>query len=439
MTASNAPSSVTSRRRFIGASAAVTIAGTLPLARPVHAAGSDEIRIALVGCGGRGTGAAVQAVENSSSANVKVVALADAFRNRLDTAYRVLEKRQPDHLDVPEERRFVGLDAYRKAIACDVDLVLLCTPPGFRPAQFEAAVDAGKHVFMEKPVATDAPGVRRVMAANEIAKQKNLLVAVGHHLRHEVKHEAMIEHIDEGAIGDVQFMRAYFNSSGVWVNPRQDGETEMQHQVRNWYYFNWLSGDHIVEQHVHDLDVCNWVMKGPPVEARGAGGRQVRVGKQYGEIFDHHSIEFTYPGGVKMFSYCRHIPDCWNSFSQHIHGDQGSISIEGHGAAELFALGAEPIKIERGPDGHQTEHDRLFAALIEGRPYNEADYGASSTMTAILGRMASYSGQIISYEDALNSQVDLCPESMTWDAETKVKPGADGLYACAMPGRTKVL
>ncbi len=439
MNPANTPSPGTSRRRFIGASAAVTVAGALPLARTVHAAGGDEIRVALVGCGGRGTGAAVQALENSAGARIKVVAMADAFRNRLDTAYRVLTKRRPEQVVVPEERKFVGLDAYQKAIDCDIDMVLLCTPPGFRPAQFEAAVEAGKHVFMEKPVATDAPGVRRVMAANEKAKQKQLLVAVGHHLRHEVKHLEMIDRINEGAIGEVQFLRAYFNSAGVWVNPRQPGETEMQHQVRNWYYFTWLSGDHLVEQHVHDLDVCNWVMQGPPIEARGAGGRQVRVGPQYGEIFDHHSVEFTYPGGVKMFSYCRHIPKCWNSFSQHIHGDRGTINIEGHGAAELLVSGAEPVKVLRGPDGHQTEHDRLFAALLEGRPYNEADYGASSTMTAILGRMASYSGQIVSYEDGLNSQVDLCPESMTWDADTPVKPNSDGLYACAMPGVTKVL
>jgi predicted dehydrogenase len=180
-------------------------------------------------------------------------------------------------------------------------------------------------------------------------------------------------------------------------------------------------------------------MDGPPVEARGAGGRQVRIGKQYGEIFDHHSVEFTYPNGVKMFSYCRHIPYCWQSFSQHIHGDRGSISIEGHGPAELIVRGAPPVRVERGPDGHQVEHDRLFAALLEGRPYNEADYGASSTMTAILGRMASYSGQIVTYADGLNSRIDLSPASMTWDAETPVKPGADGLYACAMPGQTKVL
>lgn len=432
------PAMVTSRRNLIGAGA-VAATVTFGLTDNVHAAGSDQIRVALIGCGGRGTGAAVQALENAAGAHVQIVALADAFRHRTDTCLRVLQKRRPAQVDVPEERRFVGLDAYQKAIDCDVDLVLLCTPPGFRPAHFESAVNAGKHVFMEKPVATDAPGVRRVLAANALAKEKRLLVAVGHHLRHEIKHREMIARIHDGAIGQVQFLRAYFNSSGVWVNPRQAGETEMQHQVRNWYYFTWLSGDHLVEQHVHDIDVCNWVMQGPPVEARGAGGRQVRIGAQYGEIFDHHSVEFTYPGGVKLFSYCRHIPKCWNSFSQHVHGDRGSVNIEGHGAAELSAPGKPTLKVERGPDGHQTEHDRLFAALLEGREYNEADYGVTSTMTAILGRMASYSGQIIRYEDGLNSQLDLCPESMTWDAETKVKPGSDGLYACAMPGKTQVL
>jgi predicted dehydrogenase len=439
MNASESQNPVTSRRQFLGASLAGTVAGALPLARSAHAAGSDEIRIALIGCGGRGTGAVMQALGNASGARVKVIALADAFQHRLETAYRVIEAAYPQQLLVPEERRFVGLDAYQKAIACDVDLVLLCSPPGFRPAQFEAAIDAGRHVFMEKPVATDAPGVRRVMAANEKAKQNQRVVAVGHHLRHEVKHREMIQRIGAGEIGQVQFLRAYFNSSGVWVNPRQEGETEMQHQVRNWYYFTWLSGDHIVEQHVHDLDVCNWVMQGPPIDAQGAGGRQVRVGKQYGEIYDHHSVEFTYPGGVKLFSYCRHIPNCWNSFSQHIHGDRGSINIEGHGAAELIVPGVAPVRIERGPDGHQVELDRLLAALLEGQTYNEADYGASSTMTAILGRMASYSGQIVSYQEALNSQIELAPRTMTWDADTPVKPGEDGLYDCAMPGQTPVV
>ncbi len=367
------------------------------------------------------------------------MALADAFQDRVDAAQKIIGTQLPDHVDVPDERKFVGLDAYQKATQCDVDMVLLCGPPGFRPAQFETAVAAGKHVFMEKPVATDAPGVRRIMAANEQAKQKGLAVAVGHHLRHEVKHRDAVARIHDGALGDLQYLRAYFNSTGVWVRGRQEGQSEMQYQVRNWYYFTWLSGDHIVEQHVHDLDVCNWMAQGVPVEAQGSGGRQVRIGPDYGEIFDHHTVEFTYANGLKMFSYCRHIPHCWNSFAQHAHGSKGSVHIEGHGRAEIRIAGQTPIQLDRGPDGHQLEHDHLFAALLEGQPYNEGDYGASSSMTAILGRMACYSGQVIRWDEALNSQIDLCPESMDWDAETKVKPGPDGLYACAMPGTTKVI
>jgi len=428
-----------SRREFLKTSSAVAVAGGLSLARSAHAVGNDEIKLALIGCGGRGKGAAVQALNNAAGANVKLVALADAFEDSVDQAHKLISKRVPDKVDVPEERRFAGLDAFQKAIDCGVDMVLLCSPPGFRPQQFEAAVKAGAHVFMEKPVATDAPGVRRIMAANEEAKKKGLLVAVGHHLRHEVKHREVIQRIHDGAIGDVLFQRAYFNSSGVWVRPRRPDQTEMQHQVRNWYYFTWLSGDHIVEQHVHDLDVCNWVKQGPPVEAQGMGGRQVRIGPAYGEIFDHHAVEFTYADGSKMFSYCRHIPNCWGSFSEHAHGTKGSVNIEGHGRAVLRIDGAEPMTIERGPDGHQLEHDHLFAALLEGRPYNEGDYGATSTMTAILGRMASYSGQIIPWDDALKSEIDLCPKESAWDAETLVKPGKDDLYACAMPGKTKVL
>jgi myo-inositol 2-dehydrogenase / D-chiro-inositol 1-dehydrogenase len=440
MTKPNSPAHTQpSRRSFLKASSALAVAGALTPTTPVHAAGSDAIKIALIGCGGRGMSAAVQAIRNAAGARVKLVALADAFQDRVDGAHKIISGQAPDHVDVPAERRFVGLDAYQKATDCGVDMVLLCGPPGFRPAQFEAAVAAGKHVFMEKPVATDAPGVRRVMAANESAKQKGLAVAVGHHLRHEIKHREAIARIHDGAIGDLQYLRAYFNSTGVWVRARQEGQTEMQYQVQNWYYFNWLSGDHIVEQHVHDLDVANWMAQAVPAEAQGSGGRQVRIGPEYGEIFDHHTVEYTYPNGLKMFSYCRHIPRCWNSFSQHAHGSKGSVHIEGHGHAELLIAGQDPIRIERGPGGHQLEHDHLFAALLEGRPYNEGDYGASSTMTAILGRMASYSGQVIRYDDALNSAIDLSPESWEWDAQPKVQPGPDGLYPCAMPGTTQVL
>lgn len=432
----NRRNSVPSRREFMGASTAAAVAGSLGIVGAAHAAGSDEIKIALIGCGGRGSGATVQAM--NTPANVKLVAMADAFQDRVDISYRQIASHHPDRVDVPDDRKFVGLDAYRKAIEADVDLVILATPPGFRPIHFEAAVNAGKHVFMEKPVATDAPGVRRILAANQVAKQKGLIVAVGLNLRHEDRYREVVDRIHNGAIGELNFLRTYYNSGGVWVKPREPGQTEMQYQVRNWYYFNWLSGDHIVEQHVHSLDACNWIMKGPPVEAQGTGGRQVRKGKNYGEIFDHHSVEFTYADGTKMFSYCRHMPNCWVSVALHAHGTKGSANIEGV-SSELHVDGQEPLKWRRGKVSHQVEHDDLFAALLEGRPYNEGDYGATSTMTAIMGRMATYSGQIVRWDDAIKSEINLAPSQMTWDAEPQSQPDEHGLYACAIPGVTKVI
>ncbi len=424
-----------SRRDFLKTSSAVAVAAGLSIGRSAHAAGSDLIRIALVGCGGRGAGAAHNAL--STQANVQLVALADAFRTSIDRTYGSLKQLNEDRMDVPEERKFVGLQAYQKAIDCDVDMVLLCTPPGFRPAQFRAAVEAGRHIFMEKPVAVDAPGVREVLAANEMAKKKGLAVAVGHHLRHEAKHTEVLQQIHDGAIGDVMFMRAYFNTGRIWVRPRTDEQTEMQYQVNNWYHFNWLSGDHIVEQHVHDLDVCNWMVNDHPIEAQSLAGRQKRDDNDYGEIYDHHAVEFTYPGGVKLFSYCRQIGGCWGSFSEHAHGTNGTVNIEGHGTSVIHVKGQEPQKRKRGKDGHQVEHDHLFEALLAGRPYNEVDYSADSTMTAILGRMASYSGKLVTWEEAIHSQLDLSPKSLAWDADPPSLPDADGEYAIPMPGITE--
>jgi predicted dehydrogenase len=211
----------------------------------------------------------------------------------------------------------------------------------------------------------------------------------------------------------------------------------MQYQVRNWYYFTWLSGDQIVEQHVHDLDVCNWMAHAHPVEARGLGGRQVRVGKDFGEIFDHTAIEFTYANGLKMFSFSHHFPGGWEAFADYAHGTKGRAELNGYGDATLSVAGRQPMRWKRGPDGHQVEMDDLFAAITSGRPYNEADWAADSTMTAILGRMAAYSGKVVSWEDAIHSQLDLTPKSLAWNAETLVKPSLDGTYACAMPGATK--
>jgi myo-inositol 2-dehydrogenase / D-chiro-inositol 1-dehydrogenase len=262
-------------------------------------------------------------------------------------------------------------------------------------------------------------------------------VAVVPHLRHESKHRDVIARIHDGAIGELESLRVYFNSGPLWVRPRKTDQTEMQYQVRNWYYFTWLSGDHIVEQHVHDIDVGNWIARNHPVEAEGMGGRQVRVGREAGEIFDHHAVEFTYPDGVRMFSYCRQIPGCWDSFSEHAHGTKGSVAIEGHGESVLSIRGEKPQRFRRIGDGHQTEMNDLFAALRDSKPYNEADWAAESTLTAILGRMATYSGKTVRWDDALNSTLDLAPASLAWDSAPRVTPQPDGTYACAIPGVTK--
>jgi myo-inositol 2-dehydrogenase/D-chiro-inositol 1-dehydrogenase len=426
----------TTRREFLRstATAASLAALTAGIRTRAYAAGGNTIRLGLIGCGGRGTGAAVQALNACKRA--KLVAMADAFQDQLDRSVQGVTKQHPDRVDVPSSRRFVGMDAYEGVLGAGVDMVLLCTPPGFRPLHYEAAVKANKMVFMEKPVATDVPGIRRMIAANEQAKQKNLMVAVGLNNRHQDGVRRIIQRVHDGAVGEVMFLRAYGNNAGVWVRPRKPGQTEMEYQMRNWYYFNWLCGDHIVEQHVHLLDLVNWMKGDTPVEANGMGGRQVRKGKDYGEIYDHHAVEYTYADGTKMFSFCRHMPGCWNLFGGYAHGLEGTANAGG-GELSIVLKGKEPMKFEQGEDGHQVEHDDLFAALRAGQPPNEGDYGATSTMTAILGRMATYSGKIVKWDEAISSTLDLSPKSYAWDAAPPVLPDASGLYACATPGVTK--
>ena len=315
------------RRSFLKTSAVAAGAGllTVPsISAGAYAAADDTIKVGLIGCGGRGTGAASQAL--STAGKTKLVAVADAFEDNLQNKLTILQRRfsaNPDKVDVPKERQFVGFDAYKKLIGLkDLDLVVIATPPGFRPIHFEHAVNAGKHVFAEKPVATDAPGVRRFLKAVEVAKKKNLKVGIGLQRHHQKKYTETVKRIKDGEIGDVVALRVYWNGGGVWTRPRKDGQTEMEYQMRNWYYFNWLCGDHIVEQHIHNLDVGNWIKSEiagklvHPVKANGMGGRQVRTGKEHGEIFDHHAVQYEYEDGTYMFSQCRHIRGCWNSVTE---------------------------------------------------------------------------------------------------------------------------
>lgn len=441
MTQPESNSAATNRREFLKSSSLAAVGagvlGSLGSLPGAYAASDDTIKIGLIGCGGRGTGAAVQAC--STQGSVKLVAMGDAFSWQLEDSAKKIKAalaEKPDRFAVTDERKFVGLDAYQKVINAGVDLVVLATPPGFRPVHFEAAVNAGKHVFMEKPVAVDSPGVRQVLAAAKEAKKKNLGVGVGLQRHHEAKYIETIKRLKDGAIGEIQTARAYWNGGGVWTRDRKPGMSEMEYQVWNWYYFNWLSGDHICEQHIHNLDVINWVKDAYPVKAQGQGGRQVRVGKQWGEIFDHHFVEFEYADGTRMFSQCRHIEGCWSSVSEHVQGTKGFADISG---GHIKSTGEDWRFKGRSGDPYQVEHDDLQASIRAGKPINEAEFGALSSMTSILGRMCTYSGQMIDWNTALNSNVNLQPKEYNFKTDPPVMPNDQGWYAVAVPGLTKVV
>jgi myo-inositol 2-dehydrogenase/D-chiro-inositol 1-dehydrogenase len=433
-----------SRRDFLKSSAGIVAASTLAgsmLSSSVYAAGDETIKIALIGCGGRGSGATGQAL--STSGPVKLVAVADAFEDNARTSLANLQRAHPDLVDVKEDHIFSGFDAYQKALAADIDMVILATPPGFRPIHFEAAVAAGKNIFMEKPVSTDAAGIRRVLAAAAEAKKKNLKVGVGLQRHHQAKYIETVKRIQDGQMGKLELMRVYWNGDRPWVRPRKPGQTEMEYQMRNWYYFLWLCGDHINEQHIHNLDVANWVKGGPPATAQGQGGRQAHP-KESGEIFDHHFVEFTYPDGMTCLSQCRHMSNCWNSVSEHAHGpgtvaDIGGGKITGPGDATWRYAGANGRAKGGDPDPYQVEHDDLFDAIRNNKDYNEAERGAYSTMTALMGRMATYSGKQIKWEDALNSTVSVMPTKFAFDADPPTLPDAEGHYALPIPGIYKAV
>jgi predicted dehydrogenase len=431
------------RRSFIKTSALITGGAMLsPFALPgAYAAGDDAIKIAVIGCGGRGTGAVFQAFETGQ--NIKLVAMADAFKDRLDQSHeRILKKYGKDKVVVPEEKKFVGFDGYKQAME-DADVVIIATPPGFRPDHFEEAVRQEKQIFMEKPVATDAVGIRRILAAAETAKAKKLNVVVGLQRHYQDNYIQTIDRIHNGEIGDIIGGQVFWNDGGVWVRERQPGQTEMEYQMRNWYYFNWLCGDHITEQHVHNLDVANWVKNSYPVKAEGTGGRTVRTGKENGEIFDHHVILFTYEDGTVIHSECRHFPGAHNRVDESFQGTKGKAYMNAGHTGKLTDLKGNSLYDHDGKNNanpYQVEHDRLFDAVVKGEyKYADAENGAKSTMTSILGRYATYSGKPVTWEEGINSEIDLRPDTLAWDATPKVLPKEDGYYPHAIPGQTKVV
>jgi len=439
------------RRSFVKKTSAAVGAGVLlqqEIAAKSYIDGDDAIKIGLIGCGGRGTGAAAQAL--MSGQNVKLVAMADAFRDRLDKCYNSIndpkfkdwsskeESNLQSKIDVPEDRKFVGFDGYKKVIPlCDV--VILTTPPGFRPMHFEAAVNANKHIFMEKPLAVDGPGVRKVLKAAEEARRKKLNVVVGLQRHYQSIYTNWMEAIHNGVIGDIVASRVYWNSAGVWVRPREEGQTEMEYQMRNWYYFNWLCGDHICEQHIHNLDVGNWGKQDYPISAMGMGGREVRKGIEHGEIFDHHTVEYEYADGSRMFSQCRHQEGTKRRVSEAFHGTNGSAPkpgvIKTRSGYTIMNYDAE-----NDVNPYQAEHNVLFAAIAKGEyKFDDVDNGAKATLTSIMGRMATYSGKIVTWDEAMNSKIDLSPSVYSFDANPPIMPDKEGRYDVAVPGKSVVV
>lgn len=423
---------MTTRRHFLTTSSVAALSATTH----AFAAPSDgEIKIALIGCGGRGTGACNQAL--SAGSTVKLVALVDPLEGKAQAALDILKQKHEGQIEVPPDQVFTQFEDYQKAFAL-ADVVLITTPPGPRPFLFEKAIAAGKHVFMEKPVATDAAGVRRVLAAAQVAKEKKLNVCVGFQRRYDPGYMDMVSRIHAGEIGRLVYGRVYWNGTSRPGYPREPGESELHYQIRNWYFFTWMSGDHILEQHCHNLDVANWVMKGEmPVRAVGQGGRQVRKARENGTIFDHHTVEFEYASGMRILSQCCQIGGkCAKDVSEHFHGTQGVADL---GNGGKFSINGQPPGGKRRrikDDPYQLEHDAFFENIRTGKVRIDAEYAAHSTLMGIMGRMATYTGQVITWEQALNSQEVLVPDNLTWDSEPPVKPDADGWYPVAVPGTT---
>jgi predicted dehydrogenase len=419
-----------SRRDFLNTSTTAAVAAPFLLSSlsESYAQEAATLRIGLIGCGGRGTGAAANAL--SADRNVKLVAMADAFEDRLDVSLKTLQEKHAEKMDIPPENRFVGFDAYKEVIK-RVDLVLLTTPPHFRPIHLKAAVEAGKHIFAEKPCAVDAPGVRSVLASCEEARKKKLAVVSGLCLRYHPPYREVMKRIFAGDIGQIQTMQANDFRGPIWVKPRQPGQTDMQYHMRNWYYFTWLSGDFNVEQHVHMLDLCSWAMRNEyPVSAIGTGGRQVRTGPEYGNIYDHHAVIYEYASGVKLFATCRQQGGCAGDISATITGTKGTAYFSSRGSYiqtdKRERFGGESDSM------YQVEHDELFASVRKNDVLNNGEYMAKSTLLAILGRMATYTGQKVTWEQAMNSAEDLSPSGYDWNA---TPPPSE----IAIPGMTKLV
>ncbi len=421
------------RRDFVKTGAALGGAVFVPsaLASRYQSKHSDTIKVGVIGCGGRGSGAVVNAL--SAHPDVRLIAMADLFEDRLQSSHGWITNADEykDQVSIDPENLFVGFDAYKQLLAIDeIDYVILATPPHFRSIHFDAAVNAGKHVFMEKPVAVDPVGIRRVIDAGNRAKQQSLSVVAGTQRRHEASYLSLMDNIHGGGIGDVVSASCYWNQGGLWVHDRKPEYSDMEWQCRNWLYFTWLSGDHICEQHIHNLDAINWAVGDHPVKAMGMGGREVRKDNKYGNIFDHFSVEYEYANGMTMQSMCRQIDGCASRVEEVIVGSRGrSISRPGYAVIQ----GQKNWRFEgenRNP--YEQEHVDLISSIRgEGKYLNEAQQVAESTLTAIMGRMSAYTGKEITWDQALNSKLDLSPAAYAFE-DLSVRP-------VSVPGSTKLI
>ena len=426
-----------SRRDFIKASSTVSMAAMISGTGLLFASGSDKIRVGLIGCGGRGTGAAIDCV--NSSPNVVITAMGDLFKDRVERSLNRLKKRlKKENLMISPDVCFSGFDAFKKVIACDVDMVILAAPPHFRPRHLKAAVEANKHVFMEKPVAVDPVGVRSIIATSNLAEKKKLGIVAGTQRRHQDHYLEIMKRIHKGAIGEIVSGQCYWNMGALWVqrawenwyNRRSKEWSDMEWQCRNWLFLTWLSGDHIVEQHVHNLDVINWAIGSHPVKCSGMGGRQVRTAPEYGNIFDHFTIEYEYPNGARVMSMCRQTPGCSNNVSERVIGTKGSAYTDG---ANGYIRGVNAFKYEgKSPNPYVQEHTDLIKSIRAGKPLNEGKRIAESTLTAIMGRMSAYTGRSLSWDWVMKaSKLDLSPP--------RYEMGKLPVRPVAVPGETQLI
>jgi len=410
MTAPASTPASANRRDFLKASSLAVAAGALtasvPLLHGAYAASSEIIKIGLVGCGGRGSGAAAQALNADKGA--RLTAMADMFPDRLQTSLEAIKAENGDKVEVEKDRIFTGIDAYKQLIDSGVDVVLLTAPPHFRPAHLKYAVAAGKHVFCEKPVAVDAPGVRSVMATVEEARQRKLALVSGLCWRYDYGMRATFDQIHKGTIGDIRTIQATYHTGTLKKFARQKEWSEMEFQLRNWQHFYWLSGDHNVEQHIHSLDKAMWVMNDEaPIRCAAVGGRQARSGEESGNVYDHFSAVYEWANGVKAFASCRQMDGCDNDVSDHVFGTKGTCDIFKHATT-----GDTPWKYAGPkPNMYQVEHNELFASIRAGEPINNGDYMTKSTLMAIMARMSAYTGKTLTWDQAMQSKEDLTPKS----------------------------